>query len=337
MYRYQFVLPLDFSYTENSSIRRSVSYRFPVCTYADELNDVTIQVDDSFRLTMCGIRAESCDAASIKAYAIAEHVCQTLTILMQLQNVDSRESCPSLSYFKYKLAMVLEEEIRTSESVIRGDGSTILLLKERIPVRETVAMTVHYDLDLSGFAPVYENSQKGNFIDVIGTIYQAVRESNVESRFFQLFTIIEVMETHFATNVSICKKLLNDAQVEHIGAPLSCSVGQLALAQKEEQRVRARLMQVLKTATMYSRAEKLVQIIQTFGIREVERGLIAYPIDKKQMEKFIKSRNALFHGVVVQDREKDKFIQTTNELQALCLLLIEKDWSRVLSRDGCDA
>ena len=26
MYRYRFVLPLDFSYAENSSIRRSVSY-----------------------------------------------------------------------------------------------------------------------------------------------------------------------------------------------------------------------------------------------------------------------------------------------------------------------
>ena len=83
-------------------------------------------------------------------------------------------------------------------------------------------------------------------------------------------------------------------------------------------------MQIIKTATIESRAEKLSDIIiKKCNVLEVKKGCIKYSINSNKMKEFIDVRNRLFHGKHIEQKEYSNLVQRTNELQELCLLLLD--------------
>ena len=76
--------------------------------------------------------------------------------------------------------------------------------------------------------------------------------------FFQLFTIIEAIETKYGLDEEISHKMIQSDKVESVKESLLKS---LAKDSDYRSRLNSRFIQIITTATIESRAEKLSNII----------------------------------------------------------------------------
>lgn len=322
MYKYSYQVMLEYEYIEKESYPRTITYDYENMEYRDGDTGVKICLKRGLDLNISEVIADNRDDAFLIACNIIQKVCKVVTILLQIQDYDNRESCPNLTFLPYKVKMLCEEALDKT-MLTEKDGE--ITIKESIRMHDCIAgMKIKQELDLSSFEKLYCNLDNMNFIDVGDVIYRAVLAQNAESRFFQLFTIIEAIETKYGLDGEISHKMIQSDKVEIAEEFIQNLLESLEIEGDYKNRLNSRLMQIIKTVTIESRAEKLSDIIiKKCNVLEVKKGWIKYSINSNKMKEFIDVRNRLFHGKHIEQKEYSNLVQRTNELQELCLLLLD--------------
>lgn len=324
MYNYKYEVKLNYEYCDGSTFPRNTIYEYDDYSFLDEDYKVRIIFKKNFELEISEIITENDEDSFSIACKCADKVCRVVTVLLQLKNCDNRENSPNLTYMPSNIKLLGKDRVDLDQ--YRREGN-VVYLNEHFGLSDGIAMLkITTKLDLSNFDKLYRSFGNAHSINIGEIIYRAALSKNIESRFFQLFTIIEALETKYNEDTEIGNKILQDNQIEKLEEKFSEGINKLSLNQEYAQRLRSRLMQIVKSATIETRAEKLAAIIaKKYDISLVQKGLIKYEINVKKMQEFISARNKLFHGVHSNESERNKLIQLTNELQELCLLLLNSE------------
>lgn len=280
---------------------------------------VSIIIKKDFHVDLSNIQAKDENDAFSKVCRCVDRICKVLTILLQFQNFDGRENSPNLTYLPKNITFIGKEN--NAENFCDNIGKNTKFLVDRFGFREKVALNITEEFDFSDFSTIYSLISNPNDLAFGEIIYRATLSKNIESRFFQLFTIIEAIETKYGDDEAIGHKMLQESALDKVDFDLKKSIGKLEMDMEMKKRLISRLEQILKNATIEPRAEKLKKIvIEKFKITKIEKGLVKYSITEEKMQEFINARNRLFHGG--KSKEKTDLIKLTNELQELCLNLI---------------
>lgn len=318
MYTYNYFAKLDYEYNDESPFPRNIVYEYENYSFTDEEYEAQITIRENFVLEMLGIIAQNDDDGFLAACKCLDKVCKTTTILLQFQNYDNRENTPNLTYMPSNIKILNKEMINVEQ--YRKEGNKIYV-RDGLGLSDGIAMMrITKEFDLSNFDQIYHSLANKNSLNIGEIIYRATLSKNIESRFFQLFTIIEAIETKYNDDAEISSKMLQGEKLEELEKAVLDGLDKLSLDQEYIKRIKSRLLQIIKSATIETRAEKLSAIIQIkYGIHMVEKGLIKYEINTEKMQEFISARNKLFHGSHSDEKMKNKLVQLTNELQELCL------------------
>ena len=320
MYKYSYQVRLEYEYIEEGNYPRNITYDYEDIEYSDIGAKICLKM--GFDLNVSEVIADNRDNAFFYACNVIRKVCKVVTILLQIQNYDHRESCPHITFLPYKVKMLCEESLDET-MLTEKDGEN--KIKEHLGIHDCIAGIQKTEiLDLSSFTKLYCNCDNNNFIDIGDVIYRAVLAQNAESRFFQLFTIIEAIETKYGLDEEISHKMIQSDKVESVKESLQPLLKSLAKDSDYRSRLNSRFIQIITTATIESRSEKLSNIIiKKYNVLEVKKGVMKYSINSNKMKEFIDLRNKLFHGKQIEPEEYGDLIQKTNELQELCLLLLD--------------
>lgn len=320
MFKYSYQVTLEYEYINNESFQRTITYEYEDMEYEDRETGILICLKKDFKLNVSEVVADNRDDAFSITCDVIQKVCRVLTILLQIKNYDNRESCPNLTFLPYKVQLLCEKELE--QPIVKNNNEYIFM--DRLGMHDAIAkMHITTTLDLNLFEKIYCNLSNKDFIDTGDVIYKAVLAENVESRFFQLFTIIEAVETKYGTDEEISHRMIQSDKVEMFEDTIKDLLENLDIENDYKTRLNSRLVQIIKTATIESRAEKLCDIIRKkCSILEVNKGLIKYSINSNKMKEFIDVRNRLFHGKHIEKKDYNNLVQRTNELQELCLLLL---------------
>ncbi|MGY3666106.1 MAG: hypothetical protein ACXAHE_20310 [Roseburia sp. 1XD42-69] len=321
MYTYSYFVKLNYEYCDGSSFPRNITYDYQDYLFQDEEYNANIKILEDFKLEISDIIAENDDMGFSLVNKCIDKVCKVVTILLQFQNYDNRENMPNLTYLPANIKKLKRERFDV-EKYHKKDNK--VWVRDYIGLSDGIAgMKITQGLDLSDFDKVYHSFNNEDSLDVGETIYRAALSKNIESRFFQLFTIIEAIETKYNDDAEISSKMLQGENFEKLEKAVLDGLDKLSLSQEYNKRIKSRLLQIIKTATIETRAEKLSTIIQTkYDIHSVKKGLIKYEITTEKMQEFISARNKLFHGSHSNEKKRNKLVQSTNELQELCLNIL---------------
>lgn len=321
MYKYNYFLKLNYEYCDGSPFPRSITYNYQDYLFRDEEYNVNIKILEDFKLEISDIIAENDDIGFSLVSKCIEKVCKVVTILLQFQNYDNRENMPNLTYLPANIKLLKRERFDAEQYHKRNNN---VWVRDYMELSDGIAgMKITQGLDLRDFDKVYHSFNNGDSLDVGETIYRAALSKNIESRFFQLFTIIEAIETKYNDDAEISSKMLQGENFKKLEKAVSGGLDKLSLCQEYNKRIKCRLLQIIKTATIETRAEKLSTIIQTkYDIHLVKKGFIKYEITAEKMQEFISARNKLFHGCHSDEKKRNKLAQLTNELQELCLNIL---------------
>lgn len=180
-------------------------------------------------------------------------------------------------------------------------------------------MIITSTLDLKDFEQIYTSFDYDKPLCIGDAIYRAVLSKNIRGRFFQLFTIIEALETKFGKDADIAHKILPEDKLNGLNKIINDYLRSISMESNFRGNLSSRIRNLLANATQESRVQKLQLIIKDkLGIQKVQKGLISYDITEQKIKNFVDTRNNLFHGGNSAAGENE-LVQLTNELQELCL------------------
>lgn len=324
MYTYNYFVKLDYEYHDDSPFPRNITYEYDGYSFMDEECKAQITIKEGFKLEIANIIAQNDDEGFSVVCRCIDKVCKTMTILLQFQNYDNRENNPNLTYMPSNIKLLNRKRIDVEQ--YRREGNT-MYIRDSICLSDGIAMMkITQGLDLNDFNKVYYSFTDQKSLNIGEIIYRAALSKNIESRFFQLFTIIEAIETKYNDDTEISSKMLQGEKLEKLEKTVLDGLDKLSLDSEYNERIKSRLLQIIKSATIETRAEKLSAIIQIkYDMCFVKKGLIKYEINKEKMQEFISARNKLFHGSHSDEKKKNKLVQLTNELQELCLNMLNHE------------
>lgn len=320
MKSYTLSIQLIFEYCHKDTFEfsKGKKYTYDEFTFTDSSTSLTITIKPNFELILEGIVCEDYNKAVIMAEKILPDICKVLTLIIQIYSAENEEFQPNLSYNIAYLKEISCKEISFNELKDESKHQPMnLLIKEAFILRESVSMTVTRQIPLDIFPALYE-SKSILFMDVI---YRATRCRDVLSKYFTLFTMIEFIESKYTKEIKV-GKIVNKSNKSQFKKSFNEIFSKTDNISKE--RLLSRIMNILCTATVETRAEKLCEIIKNkYKIESISQSLINYDITPEKMEEFIEMRNSIFHGGEIDDKNRNLQIQKTNELLFLCLKITE--------------
>lgn len=321
MSRYTYSTTLHYEYDHGSSIDRTIKYQYKKLDYRDA-SGAEIRLDENFKLTISNIIANNETSAFISAGRIADKVCRTLTLILQFSNYDNMRNSPNVTYIPSSMKIMDIERCDPLESQMKSNG--IMCLSDSVFVHDEISMVITSSLDLENFEQIYSSFDYGKPLCIGDAIYRAVLSKNIRGRFFQLFTIIEALETKFGKDADIAHKILPEDNLNQLNKIINEYLKSIPLESNFRGNLSSRIGNLIANATQESRAKKLQLIIRNkLGIQEIKKGAIHYEITEQKMKMFIDTRNNLFHGGNSSAVENE-LVQLTNELQELCLEILKR-------------
>lgn len=321
VYTYNYFAKLNYEYIDGSPFPRNIVYEYENYSFTDEEYQAQITIRENFELEISGIIAQNDDDGFLTACKCLDKACKAITILLQFQNYDNRENTPNLTYMPSNIKLINKEIIHVEQ--YHKEGKKIYICDSFGLSDKIDKMRINMKFDLSNFDKIYHSLVNKNSLNIGEIIYRATLSKNIESRFFQLFTVIEAVETKYNDDAEISSKMLQGEKLEKLENAVLNGLDKLSLDQEYTKRIKSRLLQIIKSATIETRAEKLSAIIRIkYGIQLVKKGLIKYEINTEKMQEFISARNKLFHGSHSDEKKKNILVQLTNELQELCLNML---------------
>lgn len=322
MFVYEYKAKLKYEYYDGSQFKRDTSYIFDPFKYQND-TEIEIVIKEGFELDIANIKANSDEESFLYVCEEIEKLCKVLTILLQFQNYDNRENSPNLTYIPSEVKYINRKELSNPQY---KDNNGVLHIKDSIHMRDGIAsMRCTQEFDFLKFDCVFSALNKNEFeCELSDTIYRAVLSRSLDGRYFHLFSIIEMIETKFIDDDEINNKIFDESMSEEIKNIMLKYFDTKDIDKEHKSRINSRFMQIVKSATVETRAEKLTNIlIKSYKITNVEKGMIRYEVNEEKMKCFIKYRNNLFHGKKITKTNVSDFLKATNELQELCLQILQ--------------
>lgn len=288
MFNYKYYVKLNYEYYDGSPFPRNINYNYDDFLFQDEEYKAKIKFKKNFELEIYDIIASNNDEAFSYACKCIDRVCKTVTILLQFQNYDNRRNSPNLTYMPSNIKLLNRTRIN-----LEGNCSGVNCVSSHMDLSDNIGlMRISEGLDLNNFEKIYRLFSDIKSLNIGEIVYRAALSKNIESRFFQLFTIIEAIETKYNEDKDISNKMICIEEFDKLESVVSDGISTLSLDEKYAKRLKSRLIQIIKSATIQNRAEKLSAIIiMKFDIRSVRKGMVSYKINAEKMQEFISARN----------------------------------------------
>ena len=321
-YTLEIKLLFEFFNDEVTNIAETRKFTYQEFQYCEPCSGICVIFLPDFMVRFQNIICENLDQAILILSKILPNICEALSIMIQIETGENIKYHPYLSFNIADIKVIGSTDLPEKPRIMEKGYYNQIFMKDSIGFRESLSLTVTHSLPFDWFGPLYEAAnQRLDFFKNV--LYRAIRCRDVESKYFTLFTMIEYIEAKEKNGTLIeTHRLMDDSDIKIFEERFSD-----IFACKEKSgmdNLYSRLKQILKSATVETRAEKLCSVIRNkYEITGITRSLINYEITKDKMNEFIAARNELFHGS--EAGKKSELIQLSNELLFLCLKILEKE------------
>ncbi len=247
-------------------------------------------------------------------------ICRTLSIIMNMYNQHK-------NYFQPRVeidfdSLLWERQVYGENNTLKLPNGDVVCMSNAILGMVTRVYTKGIsDISLDKFS-MYFNSTDLELNYMLDEFYLALGKEDVRSKFFHLFSIIEFIEKRYI-ELSGAKPLLTEEEVKDLVE--YTSEIKMDIDSDKKKRIVGTIKGVLSKMTDQGRDTKLVNILNSMGIKKVLYSDKQILINKNMISQMTDLRNCLFHGDVGESREgKDKEIQIEVEkLLVICGMIIE--------------
>lgn len=289
---------------------------------------------EDFRVKLSLLLADDENGAISQARCFLENICRDLSFLAQQHQEDTQSFYLGVYWRDRDIKLCLEES--NVDIVVKKenkDGTTTLHFRDDIRPSDSLSMTCTYTLTAEDFSHLHQiGNSDSSFRFMLRAFYGALMDSDISSKYFRLFTIIEYLEQNFISKEP-WDKMIPRKVSENVLEDFISSIKQELQESGEEEKsvgnraakIKPRLSSIVKTATMESRAEKLFRYLsEHYEIKTVKSAVVSYPFTLKKVNDLINQRNRLFHGNE-KDEEKKHLKDITGYLLLLCRNIMEKE------------
>lgn len=196
------------------------------------------------------------------------------------------------------------------------------VFEDSINLREKVSIGVEQTVILDDFEIVYNSYNRNPLLkQVIDCYTRAMGDTDYLSKYFNLFTIIEALETYYQKDVN--EKLLTEIEIKSLLEHIENA--NFEFKESVNHNIIKRIEDTLKRITVAPRGEKLLTILnEILEINDINVLDNTIKIDLKFTRGLIKQRNMLFHAKNLQKKELEQFKESVIYLFALCEVIIKK-------------
>lgn len=285
--------------------------------------------DENFMIIIDSLYVDNEELAIEASMTLANKICHAITYIVQSQNSNPHYFHPKFTY-KARDIVCKEETYEKFDTSLKQDnkGNKTIIINDSVTIREFLNIKMIHCVKTGDFDKVIEFLLDNKHISfIIESFYRALGESDYISKYYNLFTIIEYLESNFQNESGAMKLLSKDqktALINIIDQKLTeCFDNGTDNTNEYLKRLSNRVSQVLSESTDKTRAEKLNTIIRGYlKIDRVNNHLFSYEISESKLKDFINVRNGLFHAKNLSSDELKNIEVLTNELMELCSLII---------------
>ena len=261
--------------------------------------------DEGYKILISFIDAKDRADARNKASSVTKHICSSMDLFLSGNNHNTHNYQPRTFFEKSKIELKEEYTRKAEDTDIVSFATNI-----EIGLQTTMFLTIPPD-GFDKFYYAYLNDEAKMLID---TYRKALGIKDVESKYFNLFTIIEYIESKYSGynkeqllfTKEERKQILNNIQ---------------DWVYNKNANVRSSLSQCLSRLTDINRAEKLMNILKHLAVTDKDEGIYPYKVSNKQIQEFINQRNRLYHAG--SNRKNNSLEILTIQLMDLCFKIIE--------------
>lgn len=193
--------------------------------------------------------------------------------------------------------------------------------RDFLNMEDKVSMQVLHNVKVDNYDIVFNSYNRNPFIKQIIDCYtRAMGDTDYISKYFNLFTIIEALETYYRKSVD--EKLLTDNEIKS----LLDYMRNASLEFKESpinDNIIKRIEDTLNRITTKPRGKKLLTIFNDLlRINRIDVLGNKIEINSKFVSRIIKQRNTLFHAKKLDDNELDQLRTLVIYLFILCEQII---------------
>lgn len=262
---------------------------------------------------------------------LLNHYIPVLSFMIQQQNNNQHRFHTQLG-FNPRNIMVTEYNYQKYDEFaqkfrreIDTDGTVTIHLQDSIAFSESVHSALTQTFQTSTFPQIYRAASQdkdANFM--LNSFYRALGLQDYISKFFNLFVIIESLERDYSHLIE-AEKVFQPDQAKQIVESFNAIIQTYTLNKEYRSRIGNSVSNAVKNMTDKPRSAKLILILKNyFGINEIKKGAIQYEITKEVVDDWLSIRNGLFHAKNLDEAEKEKLRNLTNQLLVLCEAIIGK-------------
>ena len=320
-YTLQTKLLFEYYGSEQPNVTERRKYKFDDFQFCDAQTQIKVKIQQDFVVFFEDVICNSFDEALLILNKILPNICESLSIMIQIEAGENRKYQPNLSYNISDVKIVQISEI-SSVTVREGNEEKQIYVAEGFGIHEEITCIVTNKLSFEYYQLLYDLSTEHEAQYFKDTIYRAIRCRDAQSKYFTLFTMVEYIETKYK-DFAKASNILNENEI-------SCLLKSLEgiMSDRESsinKQLSNRIKDLLGKATLESRSQKLSKIIsEKYSIETISKALINYNITPDKMNEFIIQRNSLFHGTIVSAEKINHLVQLCNELLFLCLEILKR-------------
>ncbi len=349
MNKYNFSIPLEYNKTSNYDnsemtselnfkLDKNIEYKLQLELSKGDFTaneDCYIRLtdkDNKFILSFDSIYADDESYAYEMATMLIDKVCCVLTFIFQGQNSNFQHFHPKFTYkikdiiCKEEVYIKYKDFISKPNEYMDENGNKTIVITEKISFREhmsdLITLTVKTDLFGRLFCLHGTNTHLSFLLE---SYYRSLGELEFISKYYNLFTIIEYIETNFKEHSS-SKNIFSQTQKKELKKMIEEKIAEYFKEDNSEIKTRFfnRFSSLIADVTDKTRAQKLCEILNNhFEIYEINETILHFEINEETIKKFIDTRNSLFHAKNITEYEKKELNNLTNKLMALCKTIIE--------------
>ena len=283
---------------------------------------------NDFKVKLDYLPADDEDEAVSKTRTFLRDICLKLTFLAQLHQSNPQTFHSSFYWEDREIKLHLGKHVDEIVKQVSKGGMTTLQTADHIRFHEAVGITIAYELDAEDFAKLGKVKESNPFFRfMLQAYYGALRDPDIPSTYFRLFTIIEYLEQNFISKQPWEKLIPENIAKNSLETFITDIKKQLneenESADDRAIRLKLRINQILTGATLKNRAEKLFYYLtEIYGIHTFSTGANSYLLTLEMLKDLIKQRNNIFHGR--DQKEKDQEAQHLKDRTTFLLLLCQE-------------
>ncbi|MBP9479377.1 MAG: hypothetical protein KBF12_12240 [Sebaldella sp.] len=243
---------------------------------------------DQDYLYIYNVIANSGQEAKEKLYDYIPKILKNFSIFINGNHV-STDNTVRFAYDREEIEAMVDKVIGSDKRVVEHSIKMECIVSKQI---ESNFFNIEY----------YFNILNEKIIFIIDTYYKALATTNFISKYYLLYTIIELIEGEFQKFI-VVNKVLNKEVLKKIKENSKL----MLLEEKQDNTVIEKVLEhigKISGFTIESRAEKLEKILEeVFNFSKLEKNGVEFLIDIQFCKKIIAIRNSLFHGKIKDKKE----------------------------------